>query len=310
MVDGCRKYPLASNSIQEKIAQVKIALVFMESILKGMPQRVQSGALLLGLSAWHLYPDMEVHGSITKRIRQKDQLVPTSVMVTLGLEIVAGADMGVYWSLPLAHLHFYGDPVQSTQFTGRDASRIPAEQLIYVVLGVIFCNWVETSSSIHLALRCLSKIRCCIKRATQVDGAREAATREAEGIRKLFEECGWLNILLSSAESFDKLPEHGKEVPNQLMATGFRRFDGMLDKENPLPRFFGLLNVRKILPLLRTDTVEEHIRILRRVAAQHKANSAEIILRYKWYGSREFIRIQEHIGAQKYYLSSRKEEFC
>ena len=297
------------NVYHSVIESSKTALLSMESILKGMPQRVQSGALLLGLSAWHLYPDMVVHGSVTKRIQQRDQLVPTGAMVTLGLESIAEADMGVYWSLPLAHLRFYGDPVQSIRSTGHDASRIPAEQLIYVVLGVIFRNWVKTSSMIHLALRWLSKIYCCIKRAAQIEGGDEAAVRDAERTRKLFEDCGWLNILLSSAESLNKLHEQQREVPIKLMATGFRRFDGMLDKENPLPQIFGLLNVRNIFPLIKTDMVEERIRILRRVAAQQKASPAEMIIRYKRYGSPEFTRIREDTGAQEYYLSSGKEEF-
>ena len=302
--------PVSNNmSVYHSVIESsKVALVSMESILKGMSQRVQSGALLLGLSAWHLYPDMVVHGSLTKKIEQRDQLVPTGTMITLGLESIAEADMGVYWSLPLASLRFYGDPVRSIRSTGHDSSRIPAEQLIYVVLGVIFRNWVKTSSMVSLALRWLSKIHCCIKRAAQVEGKHEGAVREAERIRKLFGDCGWLNILLSSVESFNKLQEYEMEVPIKLMATGYRRFEGMLDKENPLPQVFGLLNVCDIFPLLKKDMVEERIRILRRIAAQQKASPAKMIIRYKRYGSPEFTRIREDTGAHEYYLGSGKEE--
>ena len=303
--------PVSNNmSVYHSIIESsKNALVSMESVLKGMPQRVQSGALLLGLSAWHLYPDMVVHGSVTRKVQQRDQLVPTGTMITLGLESVTEANMGVYWSLPLAHLRFYGDPVQSIRSTGHDASRIPAEQLVYVVLGVILRKWVETSSMIHLGLRWLTKFYFCIKRATQVEGGDKAAVIEAERTRKLFEDCSWLNILLSSVESFNKLQEHEMEIPIKLMATGFRRFEGMLDKEHPLPQVFGLLNVRNLFPLLRTDMVEERIRILRRVAAQLKASPAGLIIRYKRYSSPQFTRIREDTGAEELYLSSRQEEF-
>ena len=303
--------PVSNNmSVYHSVIESsKTALVSMENILKGMPQRVQSGAFLLGLSAWHLYPDMVVHGSVTKKIQQGDQLVPTGSIITLGLESVAGADMGVCWSLPLAHLRFYGDPVQSSRSTGHDASRIPAEQLIYVVLGVLFRNWVKTSSMIPLALRWLSKMHRCIKRAAQVEVGHGAAAREAEGIRQLFEDCGWLRILLSRVESFEKLHEHEMEIPIKLMATGFRRFDGMLDRENPLPQCFGLLNVRILFPLFKKDMMEERIRILRGVAAQQKASPEYMIIRYKRYGSPEFVGIREDTGAREYYLRSRKEEF-
>ena len=303
--------PVSNNmSVYHSVIESsKTALVSMESIVKGMPQRVQSGALLLGLSAWHLYPDMVVHGSLTQKIEQRDQLVPTGTMITLGLESIAEADMGVYWSLPLAHLRFYGDPVQSIRSTGHDSSRILAEQLVYVVLGVICRNWVKTSSMIPLALRWLSKIHCCIKRATRVEGGHGAASREAEWTQKLLEDSGWLNILLSSVESFNKLHKSEMQLPLKLMATGFRRFEGILDKENPLPPVFDLLKVHNIVPLLRkTHTMEERIRFLRRVAAQQKASSADLIIRYKRYGSPEFFRSREVTGAPEYCLSSGKEE--
>ena len=303
--------PIGNNmSVYHSVIESsKIALVTMEDIIKGMPQRVQNGAFLLGLSAWHLYPDMVVHGSVTKNIQQRDQVVPTGSIITLGLESVAGAEMGVCWSLPLAHLRFYGDPVQSSRSTGHDASRISAEQLIYVVLGVLLRNWVTTSSTIPLALRRLSKMHRCIQRAAQIEGGHEAAARKPEGIRKLFEDCGWLNILLSRAASFDKLHEHEREIPIKLMATGFRRFDGMLDRENPPPNLFGLLNVRIVFPLFKRNMMEERIRILREFAAQQNARPEEMIIRYKRCGSQEFTRIRNDNGVQEYYSSSKEEIF-
>jgi hypothetical protein len=41
----------------------KIAVNSMEATLSGAPQSLQNGALLLGLSAWHLYPDLLFWGS-------------------------------------------------------------------------------------------------------------------------------------------------------------------------------------------------------------------------------------------------------
>ena len=40
----------------------------MDNLLQGMPQSVQDGAALLGLSSWHIYPDMVVVGETTKEI--------------------------------------------------------------------------------------------------------------------------------------------------------------------------------------------------------------------------------------------------
>ena len=38
----------------------KDAMEGIESLIKGMPQRLRDGAVLLGLSAWHIYPDLLV----------------------------------------------------------------------------------------------------------------------------------------------------------------------------------------------------------------------------------------------------------
>src|SRR2546428_785069 len=47
--------------VYESVLQAwKTAMVTMEKLVSGMPQSVQNGEILLGLSAWHLYPDMLV----------------------------------------------------------------------------------------------------------------------------------------------------------------------------------------------------------------------------------------------------------
>ena len=73
------------NVYQSIVKNCNIALFSVENILNGMPQRAECGAFLLGLSAWHLYPDMIVHGSETKEIKQNDNLIPNGSMITLGL---------------------------------------------------------------------------------------------------------------------------------------------------------------------------------------------------------------------------------
>ncbi|OCL08862.1 hypothetical protein AOQ84DRAFT_397688 [Glonium stellatum] len=44
----------------------KEALRFMENIVNGMPQAVETGEILLALSSWHLYPDLEVLCAVTR----------------------------------------------------------------------------------------------------------------------------------------------------------------------------------------------------------------------------------------------------
>ena len=195
-------------SVYESVVEsLKSALLSMESILKGMPQRIQSCAALLGLSAWHIYPDMVVYGTVTKEISQRDKLVPTSGIITLGLQSMTGVDTSVYWSLPLAHLRYYGDPVPSSRSTGHHASLISAEQLSYVALGAIFADWIEDSSEIDFALRLLSELSACVPRAaTEAPGGTQGR-QELTGVQTFLQGSGWLKSIMATAESFDSLGE-------------------------------------------------------------------------------------------------------
>lgn len=111
----------------------------MESLLLGKPQRIQSGSLLLGISSWHLYPDMSVHG---KLIPQNDPLVHPAGLITVGLQARSNnTHDGFYWSLPLSHLRFYGQPVTATRRVGMAESRATFDQLLLVALGSLLSTW-------------------------------------------------------------------------------------------------------------------------------------------------------------------------
>lgn len=47
----------------------------VDKIVAGVAQRVENPEVLLGLSAWHIYPDMAFLGRETTIIEQKDKLV-------------------------------------------------------------------------------------------------------------------------------------------------------------------------------------------------------------------------------------------
>jgi hypothetical protein len=108
------------NVYRSVVRAWQTAMQMMEKLIQGMPQRVQNGAILLAMSAWHLYPDKVVLGSEEKLVRQQDPLIAAGGCLTVGLESAYpdhGND-GVYWSLSLAHLRFYGrsDPGASVSW--------------------------------------------------------------------------------------------------------------------------------------------------------------------------------------------------
>ena len=270
--------PVSNNMTvyQSVINSSKLALNAMEKVLKGESHRVQSGALLLGLSAWHLYPDMVVHGTVTKEIRQNDDLFPIGSLISLGLESDEGIDQGVFWSIPLAHLRYYGDPVKSSRCTGHDAARISVDQLVYVALGALLSTWVEDIQEMSIVLQWFRKLSHCIDQAATMTEQNACSSSQ---IRTFLRGPGWLRVLMDAAIAFDGLAERNKELPAKLMALGHRRFNSFLaEPQYRLDPFFGLIAPEALFPLLKRD--EDRIGILRRVSANLGLNE-EVIIRYR-----------------------------
>jgi hypothetical protein len=135
------------------------ALVMVESLVAGMPQSVSDGGVLLALPAWHLYPDMLVLGSTTARIEQNDPLVGKGGILTIGLHHKDASGKGVFWSLPLAHMRYYGEAPVVSRSLATDSSRISFEQLYQVPLGCLTAQWnmplsdlVKVLTTIHSTL--------------------------------------------------------------------------------------------------------------------------------------------------------------
>lgn len=117
------------------------ALIMVESLVNGMPQSVLDGGVLLALSAWHLYPDMLALGSTTAHVEQKDALIAPGGILTIGLYHTGDTRVGVFWSLPLAHMRYYGEAPVVSRSLATDSSRISFEQLYQVALGSLSAQW-------------------------------------------------------------------------------------------------------------------------------------------------------------------------
>ncbi|KAK4693630.1 hypothetical protein P7C71_g3803, partial [Lecanoromycetidae sp. Uapishka_2] len=87
------------------------AMTSLQKLILGMPQRVSKAALFLGVSAWHIYPDINVVAP-SAHIKFRDSLVKGGGVITLGLQSASSEDDdGVKWSLSLSHMRYYGDPI-------------------------------------------------------------------------------------------------------------------------------------------------------------------------------------------------------
>ena len=105
------------------------AMLMLDNLVSGIAQSVASGEALLGLSAWHLYPDMCVAGctagNSTMLIEQEDGLLMEGGILTVGLgQGRTKLHTGISWSIPLAHLRFYGRPVECCQTLNSATTRV------------------------------------------------------------------------------------------------------------------------------------------------------------------------------------------
>ncbi|KAI3333568.1 hypothetical protein F4824DRAFT_490763 [Ustulina deusta] len=122
----------------------KTALSAMEGLILGRPHVVRDAPVLLGLSAWHIFPDMVVFdgqsGSTT--VQMKDALIKEGGILSLGFSDPGPHEhQGVYWSLSLAHHTFYGKPTLQTRRLDSDGSRLSLDEFILVCMGSLLSSW-------------------------------------------------------------------------------------------------------------------------------------------------------------------------
>lgn len=126
-----------------------VSMQVADNLIAGVAQSVHNGGALLGLSAWHLYPDMSVYssglssGPPGKEARQGDPLINPGGILTVGLRPSDDFSYGVRWSLPLAELRYYGPPTRITRTIGADPSRISITELMLAALGALSREWPE-----------------------------------------------------------------------------------------------------------------------------------------------------------------------
>lgn len=242
----------------------KTAMNTVDNLVAGRPQSVQTGAPLLGLSSWHLYPDILVLGNNTKEIKQNDVLIAPGGLITVGLQDTKSRLDGVYWSLPLAYLRFYGDPVSSTTSTGSKNSRLSIDQLLQVTLGSLVNTWIKSPVEFGLAAEVLVLMRDNLANAR--DGDQLASS--------------WLFVLAEAARAFIGSTGLERAECLQLMRSGRRRYASFLAELEDCPApILGFSNCGIFLDALRTD--EDRIWMLREVARSFGTEADNMVIRYR-----------------------------
>jgi hypothetical protein len=247
------------------------ALKAMDDLVQGIPQQVQDGAVLLAISAWHLYPNLTVLGCGlgTTEVQQRDKIFPDTAVITLGIRVINESQKSVSWSLPLAYLRFYGKPVKTLRSVGQENSRVSMDEFAYIVVGCVFGGWGAFAKSFEEGSQWLERIMELI---------RKKDSNKFPLVEEVHSEHFWLSHLWNAVNRLRGCNEIDRKFAMQLYALGERRpkfLSGQLEHPPPL---FGLSNMSVLLPMMQS--CELRIAFLRGLAKEYNLPNNKFIIRY------------------------------
>jgi hypothetical protein len=246
------------------------ALIATEELISGKPQAVKRGPVLLGLSAWHIFPDMLVFDSPSGSVHvsMDDPLVKPGGVLSLGISDSARSEeQGVYWSLSLSHHRYYGDAVRRTRRLESDGSRLTFNELVLVCLGSLLKVWSIPKQGIKNSIEILQKLRETLPQQNPPD------KREMD----------WQTVL---EEPLKHIADGDKQAVLAI-SLGRRRPSFLPQSLTSETRpFFGLLHMSNLLYILKEP--DNKISLLRRLASrvpELKASNSIILCAEKWSGT-------------------------
>jgi hypothetical protein len=261
----------SKDSYESVISAWTSGMNTMERLICGVPQRVQDGAILLSISSWHLYPNIQVLSDHEKHIPLGDELMAHSLL-TISTSGASDDRDGVFWSLPLSRMRYYSPPVMSTRSIASNTSRISMDEFQIVCLGAFIAQWREV---------CNNEMRCC----DFIIRLREVYQRFS------LEQPAWFALIAGAASRVILSSGHLRAQYSKLLKLGSRRCEAFFHESGLTPPpFFGLVHFHVLIKAL-ADT-KERIRLLRVAAASRKVKANETIIRYRTIDSRFGTRYQ------------------
>ncbi|KAK4142186.1 uncharacterized protein C8A04DRAFT_13447 [Dichotomopilus funicola] len=259
------------------------AVTVMDNLLSGIPQEVSDGSAIVGLMAWHLYPEIHVFGPRNAELKMNDDLVPPGGILTLGCSPSATTPKsGVTWSLSLSKLRYYGNSVPATATLQGDSSRLTAGEFRFVLVGCLLREWNTPPAKDEMAIRVLGGIARAV-----IQGLLDRSA--VNGFPGPGDDYLWIRTLVAAMLLLNKASEDytGNEHKFQPFVTLGRNrpqygpqppadWEGRIVAQH----FFGMLDPGMFLSALRGP--EERIAALRRIA--HRIPGLQdlpAIIRYK-----------------------------
>ncbi|CAI6339428.1 unnamed protein product [Periconia digitata] len=233
--------------------------IAMDRLVQGIPQQVQEGAILLAISSWHLYPNMEVLLENVKDIDQHDELMENALLTISAYGYVQDKE-GVFWSLPLAKLRYYSTPVTVKRQLASRTSRVTIEDFWVIVLGALIRQWAPLSQDSNRLCKLIIRLSTLVNQPTV--------------------SIEWLKFLENAARRLQEPNDLDGLQSRKLLKLGKRWCAALLNnpQQDP-PIFFGLHDFPTLLKFV-TET-EKKISILREIATTLSANPQDLLIQYK-----------------------------
>ena len=261
----------AQGTFESVIKAWQDSLTVFEALVMGVSQKAKSGEILLALSAWHLYPDLMVVEPYPKTIKQKDPLLPSCAILTVGLHRVEEEQGGICWSLPLAQLRHYGAPV-TRERTVNSTQRLTLEEFAQAFLGAFLHGWGDRGTKTSDMINWLQKVHL-----TLVASAKQKDHLPSSNLG-LHETGSWLGILFDASEMCLQAFNTGDESPKQMLRLGRRYAQAFLGKPLQGP-YFGLSEKGKFVSC--TGTEDNRIQVLREAAAKLPGRPSQMFIRVR-----------------------------
>ncbi|RLL97341.1 hypothetical protein CFD26_106249 [Aspergillus turcosus] len=280
------------NSYHSVIQNLSRALTALDKLIRGEPQRIIDGGVLLGLTSWHIYPDLVVLGSVTREIRQKDPLVQDGGIVTISIASRSDSDQsnsanGVYWSLPLASLRYYGT-VQRERSTMHD-SRLTVAQLQALALGAS----LDSPTQASIAGKVLKLLWAMFHTRYQVqlreskgdalplsDRFANAMNPSVLGFKHTMKALHLIYVFMDGIDLLSSENETQRKNALQLLKYGANYGKSWIGNEgNSSQSFFRLANLPSILHMVSSPEVRAEI--LRRMCSEYSLDDAQHIIRLR-----------------------------
>lgn len=233
----------------------RLSLETMEKLVSGIPQEVRIGAAILGISAWHIYPDIHIFGTKNLEVQMNDPLVQRGGILSLGCS-PSNSRPGVHWSLCLNHFKFYGRSVQREQSLQEKCNLVPFQNFHHAVVGAILSIWKISTEEVSTGLQVF--IGLCSLLSENLPGAADSIN----STRTAAHEC----LVDATTQVFFN---YGRRKSQFL-------YDEKLDGTSSLAPYFGLTNIQTLLACISDPN--DQVELLRHLAARVEFKNTDVVI--------------------------------